>query len=84
MGTNNGSLAVDFEYPLAFQESFVQVLEKSPERPKFRFVLLSGKFVIRDQDKNLWLLEKPRKLKVCQIEPYPAINTSPVKSDTKS
>ncbi|KAJ4288277.1 hypothetical protein N0V88_007468 [Collariella sp. IMI 366227] len=33
-----------------------------PERP-FRFLLLSGKFVTRNQDKTLWFLEKPRKLK---------------------
>jgi hypothetical protein len=67
MGTNNGSRAVDLEYPLAFQESFARILETAPARPKFRFVLLSGKFVVQDQDKHLWFLDKPRKLKVRRI-----------------
>lgn len=66
MGTNTGNLQVDFEYPLTFQENFLRILEENPERPPFRYVLLSGKFVTQDQDKTLWFLDMPRKLKVCR------------------
>jgi hypothetical protein len=76
MGTNTGNVAVDYEYPLAFQETFTGILEKLPGRPKFRFVLLSGKFVTRDQDKSLWFLDMPRKLKVRLNNPSIPINTS--------
>ncbi|KAI5464442.1 hypothetical protein BGZ63DRAFT_401394 [Mariannaea sp. PMI_226] len=65
MGTYTGSLAADLEYPLAFQENMTRVLEARPSgsRPRFRFIQLSGKFVRQDQDKKLWFLEKPRKIK---------------------
>ncbi|KAI1370215.1 hypothetical protein F4677DRAFT_458035 [Hypoxylon crocopeplum] len=63
MGTYAGSLTADLEYPLAFLESMVRVLEKQPSRPRFRYVHLSGKFVRQDQEKKLWFMEKPRKIK---------------------
>lgn len=64
MGTYDGSLAADLEYPLAFLESMARVLEAEPSRTQFRYVHLSGKFVRQDQEKKLWFLEKPRKIKV--------------------
>ncbi|KAI1099541.1 hypothetical protein F4804DRAFT_337150 [Jackrogersella minutella] len=63
MGSYSGDLAADVEYPLAFIESMARVLETKPSRPRFRCVHLSGKFVRQDQEKRLWLLEKPRKIK---------------------
>lgn len=64
MGSYAGSLAADLEYPVAFLESMIPVLEKHTGRPPFRYVHLSGKFVRQDQEKRLWFMEKPRKIKV--------------------
>lgn len=64
MGTYDGSLTVDLEYPMAFVESMGRVLEKRGKQTAFRFVLLSGKFVRQNQDQKLYLFEKPRKIKV--------------------
>ncbi|KAM0548432.1 hypothetical protein ACHAPJ_009918 [Fusarium lateritium] len=63
MGSYRGNVNVDMEYPLAFQKAFVPLLEKQPKRPQFRFIHLSGKFVIQDQDAKLWVNDMPRKLK---------------------
>ncbi|KAI0839025.1 hypothetical protein F5Y06DRAFT_286948 [Hypoxylon sp. FL0890] len=64
MGTYNGSLTADLEYPLAFLESMAHVLVHTElSRPRFRYVLLSGKFVRRDQGEKLWWGNKPRKIK---------------------
>jgi hypothetical protein len=76
MGSYDGNVLVDYDYPVAFQESFVRVVleqNASPPRP-FRFVLLSGKFVTQDQDKSLCFLDQPRKLKVRLL---PAVDTPP-------
>lgn len=64
MGTYKGSMAVDVEYPVAFMESMGRVLETKPSRPPFRYVQLSGKFVRQNQERKLWLMETPRKIKV--------------------
>lgn len=64
MGSYDGSMTADVEYPMAFQEGMAQVLEAKPARPRFRYVHLSGKFVIQDQEAKLWYLEKPRKIRV--------------------
>lgn len=83
MGTSSADVEVNLEYPVAFQESFVRILEQSPEGPRFRFVLLSGKFVVQDQNEGLWFLDAPRKIKVCHNMPYPALNTYPGTSNAK-
>lgn len=55
---------VDMEYPLAFQTAFAALLEKQPKREPFRFIHLSGKWVVQEQDAKLWVNDYPRKLKV--------------------
>lgn len=64
MGSYIGSVTADLEYPLAFLEGMAHVLKTVPARTPFRCVHLSGKFVRQNQEKKLWFLEKPRKLKV--------------------
>jgi hypothetical protein len=64
MGTYKGSLTADLEYPVTFIESMGRVLETKHSGAPFRFVNLGGKFVRQDQEKRLWFLEKPRKIKV--------------------
>ncbi|KAI1025171.1 hypothetical protein LB505_009458 [Fusarium chuoi] len=51
------------EYPLAFQTAFAAILEKQPKREPFRFIHLSGKWVVQEQDAKLWVNDYPRKLK---------------------
>ncbi|KAH7143536.1 hypothetical protein EDB81DRAFT_842792 [Dactylonectria macrodidyma] len=63
MGSYNGSITADLEYPLAFLEAMAPVLKTQPNRPLFRCVHLSGKFVRQDQEQKLWFMEKPRKMK---------------------
>lgn len=65
MGTNHGSITADLEYPMTFIESMNRVVATQLDKPPFRYVHLSGKFVRQDQEKKLWLLETPRKMKVC-------------------
>ncbi|KAI1472389.1 uncharacterized protein F4812DRAFT_408725 [Daldinia caldariorum] len=63
MGTNTGDIRADLEYPLAFIESMGQVLETKSDRPPFKHVHLSGKFVRQDQEEKLCFLEEARKMK---------------------
>ncbi|KAH6970663.1 hypothetical protein BKA56DRAFT_496937 [Ilyonectria sp. MPI-CAGE-AT-0026] len=63
MGSYNGSVAVDLEYPIAFQESMARVLESKDIKSRFRYVILGGKFVRQNQEQKLWFLDKPRKIK---------------------
>ncbi|KAJ3533287.1 hypothetical protein NM208_g8050 [Fusarium decemcellulare] len=63
MGTYEGSIAVDLEYPLAFQTAMARVLETKPRKERFRYIHLSGKLSSRNQDQGLWFLDAPRKLK---------------------
>ncbi|KAI1267119.1 hypothetical protein F5Y18DRAFT_379021 [Xylariaceae sp. FL1019] len=63
MGTYKGDEKADYEYPLAFMSSMSRALSSQSPRPVFRYVQLSGKFVRQDQEKRLWFLEEPRKLK---------------------
>lgn len=67
MGTyDTNNVTVNHDYPVAFQEAFAEVLrEERPAGPRFRFVLLSGKFVRQDQEQHLYFLEEARKIKVC-------------------
>lgn len=64
MGSYKGSRAVDLEYPLAFSAAMARVLDTNPARPRFRYVHLGGMFTRQDQEKKLWLLEYPRKIRV--------------------
>ncbi|KAH7159527.1 hypothetical protein B0J13DRAFT_108922 [Dactylonectria estremocensis] len=63
MGSYDGSITADLEYPLAFLEAMAPVLKAQPSRPRFRCVHLSGKFVRQNQEQKLWFMEKPRKMK---------------------
>ncbi|KAM0497423.1 hypothetical protein ACHAP8_006915 [Fusarium lateritium] len=68
MGSYRGNVRADLEYPIAFQLAFAPLLKKQPKRPRFRFIHLSGKFVIQDQDAKLWVNDYPRKLKgLCEV-----------------
>jgi hypothetical protein len=49
---------------MAFQDAIIQVLESRDGKSPFKYIHLSGKFVVPDQSKPLWLLEGPRKIKV--------------------
>ncbi len=64
MGSYKGSRTADLEYPLAFLEQMARVLETRPTRPRFRYIHLGGMFTRHDQEKKLWLLEYPRKIRV--------------------
>ncbi|KAF5674088.1 hypothetical protein FCIRC_7857 [Fusarium circinatum] len=63
MGSYRGNVNVDIEYPLAFQTALATLLEKQPKREPFRFIHLSGKWVVQEQDAKLWVNDYPRKLK---------------------
>ncbi|KAI0103287.1 hypothetical protein GGR51DRAFT_573239 [Nemania sp. FL0031] len=63
MGSYKGSRAVDLEYPLAFMTAMARVLETQPTRPQFRYVHLGGMFTRQDQERKLWFLEYPRKIR---------------------
>ncbi|KAI0150358.1 hypothetical protein GGR57DRAFT_472527 [Xylariaceae sp. FL1272] len=63
MGTYKGDEKADYEYPLTFMSSMSQALSSQSPRRVFRYVQLSGKLVRQDQEKRLWFLEEPRKLK---------------------
>jgi hypothetical protein len=71
MGSYTGNVNVDMEYPFAFQVAFASLLEKQPSRPRFRFIHLSGLFVIQDQKAKLWVNDFPRKLKAQPPNPSP-------------
>jgi hypothetical protein len=64
MGTSDYDVLANYEYPLAFQSAFVELLESSVRLTPFRFICLSGKFVERDPSKKLYFLDNVRKLKV--------------------
>ena len=64
IGSYNGNRAVDLDYPLAFCESMEHALRTRPNGSRFRYVHLSGKFVRQNQEKKLWFMDGPRKIKV--------------------
>ncbi|WZH48591.1 uncharacterized protein QYS62_009771 [Fusarium acuminatum] len=66
MGSYTGNVNVDMEYPFAFQVAFAPLLEKQPNRPRFRFIHLSGLFVIQDQKAKLWGLYEIRSQKLAE------------------
>jgi hypothetical protein len=72
LGTSDNSQTANLEYPLAFQDSIIKVLEPRTGKAPFRFIFLSGKLVEQDQNRSLWFLPIPRKTKACKIMPLPA------------
>ncbi|RKL08266.1 hypothetical protein BFJ68_g9613 [Fusarium oxysporum] len=66
MGSYRGNVNVDMEYPLAFQTAFAPLLEKQPKREPFRFIHLSGKWVVQEQDAKLWGLYELRSLELAK------------------
>jgi len=67
LGTSDNNRAANLDYPLAFQNSFIKVLEPRAGKSPFRYIHLSGKLVEQDQDRSLWFLPVPRKAKVWNI-----------------
>ncbi|KAJ2998732.1 hypothetical protein NUW58_g227 [Xylaria curta] len=63
MGSYKGSRTADLEYPLAFLESMARVLKTKPARPRFKYIHLGGMFTRQDQEKKLYFLEYPRKIR---------------------
>lgn len=64
MGTTAGDKALEYDYPVAFAESFSKTLTKG-----FRYIHLSGAATERDQEKALWFKSDMRKIKVDMITP---------------
>lgn len=62
MGTYNGDVVVEVEYPLAFAKAFATTLPSSTG--KFRYVHLGGALTERDQEKHLWYLQTARRARV--------------------
>lgn len=62
LGTSDANKDVNYNYILAFQEAFRQVMPVA--RPnRFRYVLLSGALIEPDQDRTLYFMPAARKLK---------------------
>ncbi|KAK9482018.1 hypothetical protein V1527DRAFT_477767 [Lipomyces starkeyi] len=57
IGTYNWDTVVELEYPEAFQEALLKVLDV---KKTFRYVYLGGAFTETDQEKTLWLYAKGR------------------------
>lgn len=62
MGTYNWDPVVELEYPEAFQQALLKVLDGTKT---FRYVYLGGAFTETDQEKSLWFLAKGRHIRVC-------------------
>ncbi|KAF2470528.1 uncharacterized protein BDR25DRAFT_369778 [Lindgomyces ingoldianus] len=63
MGTNDTSPGPNFDWPLAFQEAMLKAREGQTRTTRFRYVHLSGKWVVQDQEAWLLFLQKTRRLK---------------------
>lgn len=61
LGTYDGDLEVEVEYPTAFAKAILQ----GRSGGKFRYVHLGGAFTEEDQEKSLWLLPTARRGRVC-------------------
>ncbi|RDL39691.1 Uncharacterized protein BP5553_04031 [Venustampulla echinocandica] len=60
MGTYNWDPVVELEYPEAFQEALLKVLDV---KNTFTYVYLGGAFTESDQEKNLWFYSKGRRMR---------------------
>lgn len=60
---------VEVQYPLTLARALIEASKTSAEHVchvvKIRFLLISGMFSVRDQEKSLWLLKEGRKARVC-------------------
>ncbi|CAH0017402.1 unnamed protein product [Clonostachys rhizophaga] len=66
MGDYVGSENVTLQYPLAFQNAFINIRTQSSSGEKLPFihVHLSGKLSVQDQSQSLYFMQNSRKLKV--------------------
>ncbi|KIN02328.1 hypothetical protein OIDMADRAFT_53837 [Oidiodendron maius Zn] len=60
IGTYNSDPVVELEYPEAFQEALLKVLDV---KRNFIYVYLGGAFTEQDQEKTLWFLPGARRLR---------------------
>lgn len=67
MGTYNWDSVVELEYPEAFQEALLQVLDV---KETFTYVYLGGAFTESDQEKTLWFYSGGRRVRV-RCCPFP-------------
>jgi hypothetical protein len=62
---------VEVQYPLALAKALIEASKSPAEHVchvvKIRFLLISGALSVRDQTKNLWILEEGRKARVCSL-----------------
>ncbi|CAI6285133.1 unnamed protein product [Periconia digitata] len=68
MGASNADEAVNYEYPVAFQDSFLAALNNNnntskKDNKRFRFLYLSGALAESAQDTSLYFLAAARKVK---------------------
>lgn len=61
IGTYNWDPVVESEYPEAFQEALLKVLDP---KKTFKYVYLGGAFTESDQEKTLWFYSKGRRVRV--------------------
>jgi len=61
IGTYNWDQVVELEYPEAFQEALLKVLDV---KKTFTYVYLGGAFTEPDQEKTLWFYSKGRRVRV--------------------
>jgi hypothetical protein len=62
---------VEVQYPLALAKALIEASKSPAEHVchvvKIRFLLITGALSVRDQTKNLWILEERRKARVCSL-----------------
>ncbi len=73
IGTYNWDPVVELEYPEAFQEALLKVLDV---KKTFTYVYLGGAFTEPDQEKTLWFYSEGRRVRVrpCPF-PYNAFHS---------
>ncbi|EXJ92088.1 hypothetical protein A1O3_00638 [Capronia epimyces CBS 606.96] len=62
IGTYNWDSTVELEYPEAFQQALLKVLDVHVNKP-FTYVYLGGAFTEPDQEKTLWFYTKGRRVR---------------------
>jgi hypothetical protein len=68
IGTYNWDSVVEIEYPAAFQEALLKVLDVNKT---FTYVYLGGAFTEEDQEKTLWFYSKGRRVRVHPVLAHP-------------
>lgn len=74
IGTYNWDPVVEIEYPAAFQEALLNVLD---DKKTFTYVYLGGAFTEEDQEKTLWFYSKGRHVRVRPLLVHPFTTTAP-------